>query len=60
MFEIPWGDVVAQSVSVLRIAAVAMWDAIAAEPKLQLMLLGFIALSLVTGGGARGRARRAY
>lgn len=60
MFEIPWGDVVTQSVSVLRIAAIAVWDAIAAEPKLQLMLLGFIALSLATGGGARGRARRAY
>lgn len=36
----------------------AMWDAIAAEPKLQLMLVGFVALMLL-GGGARGRARRA-
>ena len=59
MFGIPWGDVVTQSVDMLCITAVAVWDAVAAEPKLQLMLFGFVALSLA-GGGARGRARRAY
>lgn len=60
MFEIPWADVIPQLVDMLRVTAVATWDAVAAEPKLQLTLLGFIALSVATGGGARGRARRAY
>ncbi|MHB1341884.1 MAG: hypothetical protein ACYC77_08750 [Coriobacteriia bacterium] len=47
-----------QVVEVWKALAVATWDVVAAEPRLQLMLVGFVALTLM-GGGARGRARRA-
>ena len=59
MFGLTIEAMVQQVVEVWRVMAVALWDAVAAEPKLQLMLFGFVALSLA-GGGARGRARRAY
>lgn len=60
MFGLTIEAMVQQVVEVWRVMAVSVWDAVAAEPKLQLMLLGLFVLSLVTGGGARGRARRAY
>lgn len=38
---------------------VAAWDLIAAEPKLQVLVVGFFALSML-GGGASGRVRRVH
>jgi hypothetical protein len=59
MYGLTARAIIQQVVEVWRVMAVSGWDAIAAEPKLQLMLVGFVVLSLM-GGGARGRARRAY
>jgi hypothetical protein len=59
MFSMPWNEVLRQIAEVSRVAAVAVWEAVAAQPKLQLMLVGFVLLSLM-GGGARGRTRRAH
>ncbi len=59
MFNLSVQAIVQQTLEVWRVMAVALWDAVEAEPKLQLMLVGFVALTLM-GGGARGRARRAH
>lgn len=44
------GIIVAQLVEFYATVAVAVWDAVAAEPKLQLMVAGLIGFVLVKGG----------
>lgn len=58
MYGLSIQAIVQQVVEVWKALALATWDVVAAEPKLQFMLVGFVVLTLI-GGGARGRARRA-
>lgn len=57
MYGLSTQAIAQQVVEVWKALALAIWDVAAAEPKLQLMLVGFVVLALI-GGGARGRARR--
>ncbi len=58
MLGLSMPEMIGQLTDILAAAGVALWDAVAAEPKLQLMLLGCVALTLLKGE-LRGRTRRA-